>query len=247
MAFGDNSTLVTTADRQDVELDGNNDIITLTNPEADTLYFGNGNAGDEQIVGFGKNDSILNYKQIFDGNGDGIVSFGANGILDIDRTSSRNAGSDQITILGMIGGALRYLGVKEGLHAYADASVRLADFTEGFVTNDVFDANGGNRNFFYDTALGLNLGADTINNFGVGDRIVTTTRIHNGSDAGAAITFGANGVYDLPGDTDGTQGDVGPSQGGQLDIVGVNRLWLMETETENGVTYYYYGLQDISA
>lgn len=254
MALGPNTNLDTTATVIDVENDGVNGIIDLSgNALADAVWFNNegtGQAGDETIEGFGLNDSILNWKKIFDGNNDGIISFGANGTLAIDRTSSTNAGADQITITGFPQGALRYLGTKggdsstvDGAHVYAAASVRLAGFTEGTVGNDSFDALSGDRTYFYDTALGLNLGADTIRGFGAGDRIATTTKIHNGPDAGATITFGQNGVLDLPGEQDATAGYTGQSAGGQIEFVGgPDQLVLLGSQSTGGVTYYYYGI-----
>jgi hypothetical protein len=254
MPLGVNATLGTTATLTAVNNNGLNDIIDVSgNGLADRIWFtavGSGFAGDETIEGFGKNDTILNHKKIFDGNGDGIVDFGPNGILDIDRVSSKNAGADQITVNGLASGKLRYLGSKggdsnlaDGVHVYADASVRLAGFIEGTVGNDSFDASTGDRTYFYDTALGLNLGGDTITGFGSGDRIVTTTKIYNGPDAGVAITFGANGVLDLPDQEDATTGDAGVLGGGQIDFVGgPTELYLINTATVDGVNYYYYGV-----
>jgi hypothetical protein len=278
MAFGDNSHLITTATIHNDTTTGTtaNDILgdglggdSVATSQADTYYFDNSAVqyGDEQIVNFGHEDSIVNYKHIFDGNNDGIIDFGPNGVLDIDRTSAKLAGADQITVKG-IGGAdisqLRYLGSKsvtgtvgtalgDGAFVYADASTRLKAFTEGTVGNDTFNGalanvkgNGGHNQFFFDTALGLNLGGDTINNFGTDDQIVTTTRIHNGSDQGAAITFGKNLILDLPGDTNGIHGDVGPSEGGQIAFsdTTIHMLYLesVDTTSTTGVTYYHYGL-----
>ncbi|EZP69688.1 hypothetical protein BV96_03986 [Sphingomonas paucimobilis] len=245
MALGDNTALFTTVTENNIVNNGLADEVGDFSNEATAFKFSNGNSGDKKIVDFDKNDSIVNYQKIFDGNNDGIIDFGANGILDIDRTSRSAPGSDQITLQPFEGGtkALRYLGEKQGWHVYADASVRLAGLKEGTVGNDTFDAAGGNFKYLYDTALGFNLGGDTIKNFGVGDEIVTTTKIHNGADAGALITFGNNGVLDLPGDHDGIKGDIGPSEGGQIDFGGPLTLALLSTENNaNGVTYYHYGL-----
>ncbi|MBI1687019.1 hypothetical protein [Caulobacter hibisci] len=241
MALGDNSKLITTADTVSVSGNGTNDPIANTGGA--TAFSFTGGSGDDQLEGFGKNDSVLNYQKIFDGNGDGIIDFGPNGILDISRTTAKNAGADQITLQGMESKQLRYLGSKEGYFVYADASVRLKGFTEGTVNNDTFDAGTGAKKYFYDTALGLNLGGDTITNFGADDRIVTTTKLHNGTDAGALITYGKNEVLDLSGETNGIKGDVGPTHGGQIDIVGTNHLALLDIAEVNGVTYYYYGLE----
>ena len=234
------------ADRVNIANNGTSDIIANTDG-ATAFSFTNGNAGDDQIENFGKNDSILNYKKIFDGNNDGIIDFGPNGILDIDRTSAKNPGADQITLQGMESKQLRYLGSKEGYYVYADASVKLAGFTEGTVGNDTFNAATGAKTYFYDTALGLNLGGDTITGFGTDDRIVTTTPIFNGKDAGALITTGRNGVFDLPGDTTPGFGDNGGTHGGQIDLQGVATLALLSDGEVNGVHYYYYGIGGVSA
>lgn len=241
MALGDNTQLITTAATVNVAANGTNDPVA--NTSGATAFSFTGGSGDDQVESFGKNDTILNYQKIFDGNGDGIIDFGPNGILDISRTTAKNAGADQITLQGMESKQLRYLGSKEGYFVYADASVKLKGFTEGTVNNDSFDASTGAKKYFYDTALGLNLGGDTITNFGTDDRIVTTTKLHNGPDAGALITYGKNQVLDLSGETDGIKGDVGPSHGGQIDIVGTNHLALLDSQTVNGVHYYFYGLE----
>jgi hypothetical protein len=244
--------LITTATVVDVSTYGvgnSNDEIVSVDTGANAFTFSLGDFGDDRLIGFGKNDTVLNYKAIYDGNNDGIITFGPNHILDIDRTSSKQAGADQITIQGLLADALRYLGSKDGYHVYADASVRLAGFEEGgknAVNDNVFNAGGGDHTFFFDTALGLNLGKDTINNFGAGDWIVTTTAIYNGPDGahgGLQITYGKNGVLDLPGESAGTSGETGPTHGGQIDIVGTTGLYLDHVSNVNGVDYYYYGTE----
>jgi hypothetical protein len=245
MGLGANANLITTATLNAIANNGTNDVISndTTDNLATAFSFTNGNTGDDSIENFGKNDSILNYQKIFDGNGDGIIDFGPNGILDIDRTTKKNPGSDQITLQGMESKQLRYLGEKQGYYVYADASVKLAGFTEGTVKNDSFNAGTGSYKFFYDTALGLNLGGDTITGFGADDQLVTTTAIFNGAKGpGDLISFGKNGVLDLSGETANTQGDFGESTGGQIDLIGVGGIYLQSTEVVNGVTYYHYGL-----
>jgi hypothetical protein len=241
MSLGDNSNLISNAN---VIVDASNHIndIVVGTAGADAIEF-NSNSGDDSVETFGKNDTILNYKAIFDGNNDGIIDFGANKILDIDRTSAKAAGADQITLEGMSSNALRFLGSKSGEYVYADASVKLAGFTEGTVNNDTFNAATGAKKYFYDTALGLNLGGDTINGFGADDQIVTTSLIYNGPDgANHAITMGLNGVLDLPGQVTPAHGDNGDVLGGQIDFGGtVSALYLESTDVVNGVSYYHYG------
>ncbi len=256
MALAENSTLITTATKFAVANNGVNDVYsdveTGTSADQAVAYvFSAGNTGDDRLESFNHNDSVVNYQAIFDGNNDGIINFGANGVLDIDRVNRRQAGADQITV-----GSnqeiqnLRFLGSKDGGFVYADyrtytqldatTSKTLAEST---VNNDTFSAGDGDKVFLFDTALGLNLGADTITDFGVGDELVTTTAIHNGPDAGALVTFGRNGVLDLPGDTNGIKGDIGPVEGGQIEFGANLRLSLLATEEgANGATYYHYGL-----
>lgn len=256
MAFGNNSTLVTTASQLDIANNGTNDVIPndATDNQATAFNFTNGNTGDDSIENFGRNDSILNYQKIFDGNNDGIIDFGPNGILDIDRTSRKNPGSDQITLQGFESKALRYLGTKEGgnQHVYADAATRLdlanvygfSGVVEGTVANNSFNAGDAAHTYLYDTALGLNLGGDTITNFGNDDLLVTTSAIRNGADAGIKITYGGNGVLDLSGEEVLASGQLGTDHGGQIDLVGTSGLYLVNTiDTGTGVTYYVYGLQ----
>ncbi len=118
-------------------------------------------------------------------------------------------------------------------------------FTEGKVTNDTFDASSGKFTFFYDNALGLNLGFDTINGFGADDRIVTTRQIFD-SDDNATIGFGSNNVLDLSGEGGPKSSDGFRHPGGQIDLNGVGHNMLsidfLGQETVNGVTYYHYGI-----
>jgi VCBS repeat-containing protein len=244
MPLQGNSNLITKALLRKVANNNSKDVIE-NEAGATAFSFTNedgGLTGDDTISQFTASDSILNYKTIFDGNKDKIIDVGSNGMLDIDRTSSKSAGADQITLEGLVGGKLRYLGEKQGFHVYADASVRQAGFTEGTVGNDGFDASTAARTYFYDTALGLNLGGDTITGFGADDRIVTTTAFYNGGgDARAAVTAGGNGVFDLSGVEVNSSGDDGVANGGQIDLIGASALYLQSTNVVNGVTYYSYG------
>lgn len=254
MAFGDNSGLFTTGVRVNVANNGTNDTTVLDAARANQLVFTNGAAGDDVFTNFGSNDSVVNYQKIFDGNNDGFIQFGPNGILDIDRTSKKNPGSDQINLVGLASNELRYLGSKADAmganqYVYADsATLRqlhsefgVSHVTESTVGNDSFDASNGQHVYLFDTALGFNLGGDTITNFGSDDFLVTTSEIYNGGKLGQSIGLGHNGVLDLSGEFENTTGDNGVSTGGQVDIQGVSVLHLDHSETgANGVTYYYY-------
>lgn len=225
----------------------------------DHFYIDNSGAamsGDYDIVGFGKNDTVLSSKKIFDGNNDGIIAFGENAVLDTERFGGgdRRRGDTQVNMSSESGEpllALRFLGTKDGLFAYADASVRLAGFTEGFVSDDIFDVSTGAFNLFFDNALGLNLGADTILGLGADDTLTFTSQIFDrtGEDI---ITFGANGVLDVsgnngplatdPADSDTTTADAGDHPGGQIAFDNVTSIAYLGSYDVAGVTYYEYGV-----
>lgn len=234
-----NKSLITTAASTVLVANGTNDVIT--GQEIATAYIVSaGDVGDDTILTFRKNDSLINYRAI------DAESLGAgdNGLIDVDGNSGEG---DQLTLVAADGGIvnLRSLGSKDGGHAYADASVRLAGFTEGKVSDDVFDASSGSMTFFYDNALGLNLGFDKINGFGADDRIVTTRQIFDGDDD-RSIGFGSNKVLDLSGEGGPKASDGYRHPGGQIDLNGVGHdmvsVDFLYQETVGGVTYYYYGI-----
>lgn len=250
MALGDNTNLFTVAEQI---------FITTATPGSDSwglsslgkstvFIFDDGNVGDD-LLAFESMDSIVTHKKIYDSNDDGYIWFGDNGVLDVDRTSKKNAGADQITLTGDTDG-LRFLGNKTQLgtqdYVYADAYTRLklqaaiGTVTEGTVGNDAFDASTGKKIFLYDTALGLNLGGDTITGFGKDDILVTTVAIFDSNNDGI-ITFGGNKVLDLAAGEGPTVegGDVGP--GGQISFDGTPKSLIVgATEVIDGVTYHYY-------
>ena len=242
MSLAENNQLITTANQIEVPTNVMMDTIPGTG-QADAFIFRAGFVGDDAIVSFGKNDVLINHQPLFDGNGDGQIAIGPNGTVDIDRTSRKATGEDQIAIIGLDGPepALRFLGSKNGESVYADSSVRLAGFTEGTVGNDMLDGSSGARTFFYDTALGLNLGGDRITGFGLDDRIVTTTQIVDRNNDGT-ISFAKNGVLDLQGASG--LADRGPGAAGQIELNGGSStsIVLLGSSHVGQVTYYYYGL-----
>lgn len=235
-----NNSLITTAASTVLVSNGTNDVIT--GQEIATAYIVSaGDVGDDTILTFRKNDSLINYRAI----DAAALDAGANGGIAVDSASGEG---DQLTLVAADGGIvnLRSLGSKDGGHAYADASVRLEGFTEGKVSDDVFDAASGSVTFFYDNALGLNLGFDTINGFGADDRLVTTRRIYDGNND-QTIGFGGNNVLDLSGEGGPKSSDAYRHPGGQIDFNGVGHDMLaidfLYEETVGGVTYYYYGIE----
>jgi hypothetical protein len=269
MAFRDNSVLIGDAGTIAVVADGDADIYTGTTG-ADAFVIADGNVGDDTLEDFNSNDSLITGKRIFDGNNDGFISFGPNGTLDVDRTSSRNAGNDNLQIVGPGGkiDTVRYLGEKGGQHVYADATTRLAlidavgeDVTVfegtgtrstqgllGTVANNAYDASAGASAFLFDNALGLNLGSDTMTGFGDDDALVFTSELFNKNgnvdDQGRdIITFGSNQVLDVSGSSGPEASDPSTGPGGQIDFGGTptSLVLLGTSEGPNGQTYYYYG------
>lgn len=273
MPFRDNSVLIRTANTINVVADGGVASTYSGTAAADTFVIADGAVGDDLLENFESNDSLITGRRIFDGNNDGFIAFGPNGVLDVDRTSSRNAGEDQLQLVGTAGqlSELRYLGTKGGQHVYADATTRRAlidavgegvtvfegtgtrssEGNLGTVANNAYNAATVAGAFLFDNALGLNLGSDTITGFGADDAIVTTSELLNkngnvdefGRDI---ITFGSNQVLDLSGAAGPLGTDPSQGPGGQLDFGGTptSLVLLGQTEGPNGQTYYYYGTSD---
>lgn len=258
MAFRDNSTLIRTATVIDVVADGGlSTVYTAQDDTATAFVVEAGNIGDDQFANFTSNDSIINTVAIFDGNRDGFIQFGGNGVLDIDRSARNNPGNDQVQVTGNNGDIteLRYLGAKNGGHVYADSAVLKnlwtpfgrANVLEGDVTNDTFDMGGGAKVLLHDNALGLNLGGDTITNFGNDDLLVTTSALFD-RDVNMRVDFGSNQVLDTSGAGGPASSDPFQGPGGQLDFgPDVQSVKFLGTNEINGVTYYYYGSTDTTA
>lgn len=248
MAIAD---LVTSADQNwDLNIPGDNTVTGSANADAFVLC-SDAVTGDDTL-NFGKNDSLLTTKKIFDSNNDGIIQFGSNGLLDVDRTSLSNTGADNLTLNGINGNSgLRFLGDREGYYVYADATVRLKGFLEGKVNDDSLTGTSKNDVFFYDTGLGLFLGNDNIYKFGANDRLVTTSQIYD-SDNNGFINFGSNHHLDLPGDEGNEPSSPSSDLGGNLHIYDnsgheIFTLQFDGTNVVNGVTYYIYSLPGGSA
>lgn len=271
MSFGSNEALVTSANVVSLTANGNNGDVYLGTAGADAFVIADGDVGDDSIVGFSFNDILLTGRKLFDGNGDGYIALAANATLNIDRFGAGEArrGNDNIALLGnvdFVPTQLRYLGVKDGSFAYAEAHSRdvlLGHFASGFqsaagggdsstaaqklhVENDVsdnsFDMSSTSVALLTDNALGLNFGGDTIKNFGDDDLLVFTSKLAN-RDGSGTITFGANLVLDLSG-ADGpqsTDGVGGP--GGQIAFAepGLTSVHYLGEKTVSGVSYYFYG------
>lgn len=211
-----------------------------------SFFFGGDDSGDDSITNFAADDIIVTDVALRDGNGDGIIGFGRNGIL--------NTASGSVAITGT--SALRFLGEAcEGSFVYADAAVRPDGAQEGKVlSDDVLSGDAGDAMadiFFFDTALDLALGDDTIANFGANDILVTTTKVFDRNNDGT-VGFGSDGILDLPGGVGGPGDPGSPGEGGMVTITNmmggaVSALEYDGSVERDGVTYYVYSLSGSSA
>lgn len=263
MAFRDNSALISTAARVDVEADGEAGTFTQAADGATAFVIADGAVGDDTFLGFGNDDSLIAGRRIFDGNGDGFIQFGPNGVLDVDRSSRTNPGEDQLQLVGTGDDAIteiRFLGSKGGQFVYADSSTlrNLAgafgdtnlqndagnSVVEGTVGDDTINAGDGAKVILQDNALGLNLGGDTITGFGDDDLLVTTAQLFD-SEGDGDIEFYTNEVLDVSGAEGPNSSDPRNGPGGQLDFndSDLQSLDYLGSNVINGVTYYYYGTE----
>lgn len=252
MAFRDNSVLISTAATVDVTANNTADVFDGA-AGATAFVIADGDVGDDTFLNFGNDDSLITGRKIFDGNNDGYIQFGGNGVLDVDRTSSKKAGNDQLQLVGTGDNGIteiRYLGTKGGQFVYADSSTRrnlideYGEFTvrEGTVGDDMIDAGAGATLILHDNALGLNLGGDTINGFGDDDLLVSTQLLFD-SDKNQTVTFGKNLILDVSGANGPQSSDPTTGPGGQLDMNAPDRVSIeyLGSSDIDGVTYFYYG------
>lgn len=203
--------------------------------------------GYDTITNFGNDDVLVVNKALYDGNGDGIIGLTSNK-LSIDAPSI----GDIVKIVGTK--SLRYLGADDlGNHVYADGSVRPKGAVESTLADNSFagDATDLKKNvFFFDTALDIDLGADTIANFGNRDILVTTAKLTDANSDGTIELSGGKlqltGVAGAAGDLalDGEAGSValstiGGAAAGALEFDG--------SVVRNGTTYYVYSLDGSAA
>lgn len=158
--------------------------------------------GSDVIYGFGKDDVIVTTRALADGNGDGIIAFGSNNVLDLGYKSGN------VKVAGV--SSVRLLGQTDEGYVYGAASVRPKGAVESKL--GVGDTLTGDKTdkavnkFFFDTALDMRLGQDKIVSMGAKDILVTTTKLSDGA-LGSKITaisasegFGLhNGNHDLGG------------------------------------------------
>jgi hypothetical protein len=188
-------------------------------------------SGSDRVTGFGRNDVFLTTEPLFDGNGDGVIAFGAKGYLALDGPGPA---TDRVRFDGV--NALRYLGQSEGLSVYADARVRTSGMIEGTLASETLMGDAGETQadrFLYDNALGASLGDDLITGFSMRDLLVTTTAL-NDADGDGLIGFGADRLLEIG---NGDQLALRTSTG-----VAIRSLEFDGATARNGVTYYVYSL-----
>lgn len=193
--------------------------------------------GTDTIKSFGKDDVLVFSSALKDGNNDGIITFGKNGVLDLANGSK--------LVLPELKSGLRLLGKDQDGFVYGDASVRPKSAQESKLA--VADKLSGEHadklvnKFFFDTALQRQLGADNIIEFGKKDILVTTTKLGDGV-AGSKISA-EGGAFELE------HGGHALGSVAISDTAG-NAVSVLEFDGEhvtNGVHYFVYSLVDSSA
>jgi len=193
-------------------------------------------SGADKITNFGSADVLVTKGTLFDGNGDGLITF-SRSKLGLDGAGS----ADNVTLASV--SALRFLGTDDdGLSVYASAGVRPKGAIEGKIGDDVFkgDALDSKKNvFFFDSALDIHLGDDRIDNFGAKDLLVTTSAL-------STTALGTSGVAKLVG-ADNLAGEAGTVELHALNGAPIQALEFDGSTNHNGSTYFVYSLQGSSA
>ena len=209
-----------------------NEIFIASNAK-ETFYFdvNAGPTGKDVIRGLGATDLLVMKKMLVDGNGDGLIAPGKNGLDLGDKKSI--VSMPELTKAG-----LRYLGQDSDGHVYADAAVRPKGALEGRL-NAADTLTGGKTDtatdkFFFDTAVDRQLGADKIVNFGVKDVVVSTSLL--GSNVVGSKLAATNGNFGLH---DGVAG-LGSFSVNAVGGAAVSALEYDGMKTVSGIDYYVY-------
>jgi hypothetical protein len=229
--FGLNDSLLATAEI----FDGNNDgyIVLGANARLDVERSSARNGGTAQFNMIDETGaSIYAMRELGSKGGEGVngAYVYANAATRVDLFNAVN-GSNELTPDHAVGNDFLYAGTT-------------ANVVEGTVGDNTLIGTSGRDYFLFDTALGLNLGRDTITNFGAGDVLVTTSEIWNQNENGA-ITYGQNRVLDLPGSNGGVSTDPSQNPGGQI-VFGTagsptpSSLTIVGQQTIEDHTYYFY-------
>lgn len=234
------------AGTQDVSAEGNQ-IVTGRGYHNSFFVDAAAASGNDRVTNFENNDVLVTTGPLV-GLVDGLLALTKNRVL-LDGAGN----SDIVRLTGV--DTLRSLGMSaSGLSVYANGAVRPADAIEGTLAADRLSGDVANRKaetFFFDTALDLDLGADSLVNFGTSDILVTTTAIYDGNKD-RWIAFGSDNSLDLAGGTGGPDDTITPGDGGHVAItdVGGGALAGLEydgTIVRGGVSYYVYSMAGSSA
>ncbi|KQM30086.1 M10 family metallopeptidase C-terminal domain-containing protein [Sphingomonas sp. Leaf10] len=93
----------------------NNDLLTGGAGD-DVFFFDNkGKSGVDRITDFGKGDKLMLTAALRDRNGDGIITFGPDGVLNLDRSSN----GDKVVLDGIDpDSGLKFAGMENGYYVY---------------------------------------------------------------------------------------------------------------------------------
>ncbi|EZP69690.1 Outer membrane adhesin like protein [Sphingomonas paucimobilis] len=204
-----------------------NEVLTST-AQKDVFFFDiDAKSGADAILDFGKNDLLATNKALSDSNGDGLITWSKRLTLD---------GTDTVTLSGVK--SLRLMGTDvDGAYIYANGGVRPKKALEGTMSDDILNGDVKDKksqSFFFDSGLGLESGSDQVHNFGVKDRIITTTKLD--ADTSGHIDLGSTGRFALT-----SEGDVlGHVTLTDLSGAAVHTLEFDGAVTLNDTTYYVY-------
>lgn len=145
--------------------------------------------GADTVKGFGREDVLVAKKALPDGDRDGLVALAKDGTLDL------GSGGGTVKMAG-VGAGLRLVGHTAEGYVYGAADVRPAGALEGKLGSaDALKGDAGDKKanaFFFDTALGMDMGHDTVAGFGAKDVLVTTSALADVA-AGRGVSAGAGG------------------------------------------------------
>ncbi|WP_036294497.1 Calx-beta domain-containing protein [Methylosinus sp. PW1] len=197
--------------------------------------------GKDVITAFGHDDVLLLTKAFYDSNNDGIINAGSNFTFAVDGPGS----ADTLTLRNGVD-SLRLIGKTDaGLYVYGDTDVRPTGAVESHIGDETLSGTGNAKKpttFFFDNALDIDLGDDTVTKFGANDLLVTTSPIEavNGK-----IAVDETGGYALPGGAGDVNDSYYAGEGGHVAIYDTAGKAIASLEFDgvmqhNSVNYYVY-------
>lgn len=206
------------------------DVLTGTTGHDQFRFDQTVNRGADKIVGFENDDILVTKTALADGNGDGIITFGRNGLLDL--------GAGGGTLKLDLPKGLRLLGQTDDGFVYGNAAVRPNKAVEGKLTTaDTLTGDAKDKatnTFFFDTGLNLDLGKDKVVNFGSKDFIISTSKL---AGDGTSTIASHDGVFSFH---DGL--DLGAVAVTDLSGRAITTLEFDGEQASGGTHYYVYSL-----